>query len=99
MLLRFTQLLVLGAFALAFACDTGAGRIDEACRSNADCEPLELCATGLCEGGLGVCELRPTECSDTDDPVCGCDDMTYQNRCFATMAGVRLARTGPCIDP
>jgi NAD(P)-dependent dehydrogenase (short-subunit alcohol dehydrogenase family) len=74
-----------------------AGRIDTACQSNSDCAATELCATGLCEGGLGVCTDRPTTCPDTDDPVCGCDDETYQNRCFADMAGVRLARTGPCI--
>jgi len=29
--------------------------------------------------------------------VCGCDGQTYQNTCFADMAGVRLSRTGPCI--
>ena len=74
-----------------------AGRIDPACQSNDDCAATELCATGLCEGGLGVCTERPTMCPDTDSPVCGCDDQTYQNVCFADMAGVRLAHTGPCI--
>ncbi|TFH31661.1 MAG: hypothetical protein E4H00_03050, partial [Myxococcales bacterium] len=39
---------------------------------------------------------RPTMCPDTDSPVCGCDGQTYQNVCFADMAGVRLAITGPC---
>jgi hypothetical protein len=71
--------------------------IEAACRSNDDCAATELCATGLCEGGLGVCNERPTMCPDTDSPVCGCDGQTYQNGCFADMAGVRLARTGPCI--
>lgn len=70
--------------------------IDAACRSNSDCAATELCATGLCEGGLGVCTERPTMCPDTDSPVCGCDGQTYQNVCFADMAGVRLAITGPC---
>ena len=74
-----------------------AGSIDTACRSNDDCAPTELCATGLCEGGVGVCNERPTMCPDTDSPVCGCDGQTYQNACFADMAGVRLAVTGPCI--
>lgn len=74
-----------------------AGRIDTACRSNDDCAATELCATGLCEGGIGVCTERPTMCPDTDSPVCGCDGQTYQNTCFADMAGVRLARTGPCL--
>ena len=74
-----------------------AGRIDTACGSNDDCAATELCATGLCDGGLGVCTERPAMCPDTDSPVCGCDDQTYQNVCFADMAGVRLAHTGPCI--
>lgn len=74
-----------------------AGRIDTACRSNADCAPTELCATGLCENGLGLCDERPTMCPNTDSPVCGCDGQTYQNDCFAAMAGVRIAITGPCI--
>ncbi len=71
--------------------------IDDACTSNADCADTELCATGLCEGGLGVCTERPTMCPDTESPVCGCDGVTYENDCFATMDGVRLARTGPCL--
>ncbi len=84
--------------ALAVACgDTGAGRIDAACTSNADCEATELCATGLCEGGVGRCLTRPTTCDDTvTSLVCGCDGRTYQTECFASQAGVRLATRGPC---
>ena len=85
---------VLGALG---ACDPGAGRIDTACRSNADCAPDELCGTGFCEGGVGACIARPTTCPDTDDPVCGCDGLTYPNDCFASLAGIRLATEQPCI--
>lgn len=74
-----------------------AGRIDTACRSNADCAPTELCATGLCENGVGVCQERPVVCDESVvDEVCGCDGQTYQNDCFASLNGIRLARTGPC---
>jgi hypothetical protein len=83
--------------ALVLSCDSGAGRIDTACRSNADCADTQLCATGLCEGGLGLCVERPTSCPDTESPVCGCDDRTYQNGCFADLAAVRLAKTGACV--
>ena len=90
-------LLVVALAALAFGCDVGAGRIDAACTSNADCLPTELCGTGLCEGGLGRCLERPTTCDDTvTSLVCGCDRRTYQTECFASLAGVRLAKTGPC---
>lgn len=76
-----------------------AGSIDTACRSNADCAATELCATGICENGIGTCVERPTTCPDSDAPVCGCDGETYQNTCFADMAGVRLARQGACFPP
>ena len=82
---------------LLVACDTSAGRIDEACRSNTDCASTELCATGLCEGGIGVCIERPVMCDDVNNPVCGCDGKTYQSDCLADMAGVRLATNQPCV--
>ena len=91
--------LATGLFVLVLQGCGDAGRIDEACQSNDDCAATELCATGLCEGGLGVCAERPTICPDTDSPVCGCDGQTYQNDCFSDMAGVRIARTGPCGPP
>lgn len=100
-------LILLGQLALAASLIVSliqgcgdASRIDGACRSNDDCTATELCATGTCEGGLGVCTERPTMCPDTESPVCGCDGQTYQNVCFADMAGVRLSIAAPCIpDP
>lgn len=84
---------------LAFALGCGdSNSIDSACRSNADCAETEICATGICEGGIGICNARPTSCPDTDSPVCGCDGVTYQNTCFATIAGVRIAITLPCAE-
>jgi hypothetical protein len=94
--LRF-RLIAPCAMVLLSSCDSGAGRIDTACRSNSDCADTQLCATGLCEGGLGYCVERPTACPDTDSPVCGCDGRTYQNDCFADLAGIRLAQTGACV--
>lgn len=90
-------LLALCAAALAGACDTGAGRIDTACRSNDDCETTEICATGICEDGLGECFPIPTSCDDTISYVCGCDGRTYDNDCLATQARVRLASPQPCL--
>lgn len=82
---------------VAGACDTGAGRIDTACRSNDDCESTELCATGICENGLGECIPIPMSCEDTVQYVCGCDARTYDNECLAQQARVRLASPEPCL--
>lgn len=92
-----SNLCALSLLAFLIACDTSAGRIDQACSSNSDCASTELCATGLCEGGLGACIERPTTCEDVDNPVCGCDGRTYQTVCFASREGVRLATNQPCM--
>jgi hypothetical protein len=44
----------------------------------------------------GVCKPRPTVCSTVFDPVCGCDNVTYSNECFAVLAGVALQHLGAC---
>lgn len=94
--MSFHSVCLAALCALALGCGD-AGSIDTACRSNDDCAETELCATGICENGIGLCMERPTICPDTVQPVCGCDDETYQNVCFADMAGVRLAKQGPCL--
>lgn len=35
-------------------------------------------------------------CSDADDPVCGCNEITYGNPCKAERAGVYEYTKGPC---
>jgi len=97
MLSRHLQLLVACLALAALACGDDAGRIDRACTSNSDCAETELCGTGICEGGLGTCLPRPTECDDTITSfVCGCNGRTYQSECFASLDGVRLAQLGAC---
>ena len=44
----------------------------------------------------GVCRPVPQACPLVFDPVCGCDDETYGNRCEAAMAGVSIDHDGPC---
>lgn len=47
-------------------------------------------------GGFGFCMEVPFNCAVTQDFVCGCDGMNYQNECFADAAGVSLLVDGPC---
>ena len=46
----------------------------------------------------GVCELVPDLCIEIFQPVCGCDDQTYSNDCFASVAGVSVDSEGTCED-
>ena len=68
------------------------------CKTNAQCGKLQFCVkpTGKCDDE-GVCAPRPINvfCKKTD-PVCGCDDKTYDGQCFAHKAGVDVKHAGKC---
>jgi len=47
----------------------------------------------------GTCTKRPSGCTDVWDPVCGCNYVTYGNRCDAESAGANVLRVGTCEGP
>lgn len=76
------------------------------CEVGVSCKKGEDCAEGfMCFRKLGLCRepgfcehaLPPGACDGLDeDPVCGCDDLTYRNECEALAAGTSAAYRGAC---
>jgi len=66
------------------------------------CTDEQFCMheTGGCsEDAEGSCMDKPTVCTSHYSPVCGCDDMTYDNACLAAADGVNVASEGTCDQP
>lgn len=55
---------------------------------------------GICNSQdvLGICTPVPQFCPDVWEPVCGCNGVTYGNRCDAYAAGVSIAHEGECAQ-
>lgn len=78
------------------------------------CESPKTCggiAGDACDGGewcdfddcsisdaAGVCKIRPDDCPENIDPVCGCDQVTYDNVCKAHAMGMDVASQGACVS-
>lgn len=66
------------------------------------CDTGEFCkhAIGECDvvTVTGVCSATPASCPAVDDPVCGCDGVTYANECEADLGGVPIRLLGACPD-
>ena len=67
------------------------------CSANGDCLHDEYCDTA--HNGCwatGACRLRPAMCIEIYDPVCGCNELTYNNACIAALDGITVTKTGTC---
>jgi len=68
----------------------------------ADCGDDQYCAYEAAQGGCGildassVCKPRPEECAAVDEPVCGCNGMTYSSSCEAARDGWGVMSSGEC---
>lgn len=64
------------------------------------CGPEEFCEgpAGMCDviGSPGWCQMPDDDCGWLYDPVCGCNEVTYNNDCERQRAGVWLDYWGPC---
>lgn len=47
----------------------------------------------------GVCKPIAEMCTEQYAPVCGCNDKTYANACFAAREGISVASQGECAPP
>tara|TARA_B110000037_G_C17094504_1_gene495410 strand:+ start:682 stop:936 length:255 start_codon:yes stop_codon:yes gene_type:complete len=60
------------------------------------CESVPKVDNGICIDSSTVDDS--TFCMEINDPVCGCDGVTYSNSCFADISGVNSHLAGVCCD-
>ena len=66
------------------------------CASIADCPSGTYCDKSACDSPSGTCELFPAECVNEEQPVCGCDGLTYFDHCLRQASGIAAETPGPC---
>jgi len=82
--------------------DDDNGNRDNRCDNNDDCEDDQFCNLPECgrnTNDQGRCidgGQNRNGCSRNHDPVCGCDQRTYDNECIAQEHGVSIDYNGKC---
>jgi hypothetical protein len=68
---------------------------DPVCQTSNDCEISYYCSKRSCEDAQGFCLPRPFE-EAIEQPVCGCDHITYWNDSLRQRYGISASTMGPC---
>jgi hypothetical protein len=66
------------------------------CTVPGDCPSGTYCEKTTCGAAAGTCELFPALCPSVEEPVCGCDGITYLDDCLRKANGATGSRQGPC---
>lgn len=75
---------------------TDSGTTSLRCSQLGDCPSGSYCHKNTCGESTGTCELFPAQCTNEDEPVCGCDRITYFNDCLRRASGIAASTPGPC---
>jgi hypothetical protein len=77
----------------------GMGGAPADCKLDTQCPGNQYCKKANCDDEDGHCTAPGPECRGTAaafEPVCGCDGITYWNRCVVEHEGFNVAAAGEC---
>ena len=99
MLIRFLSTVLLATAITACGGGGGGGGSGQSCTSSSECTQGSFWnfADGTCgRGGSGTCEAIPTVCTADVVPVCSCEQISFNNECYANAAAQSVATMGSC---
>ena len=71
------------------------GFLGATCAADEYCAYMEGTLCGAADAS-STCRKRPTSCPLTQNPVCGCNNTTYDNACLAAVAGNGVSASTAC---
>jgi hypothetical protein len=77
--------------------DAGSPPTPARCVDSTSCAAGTFCSKTTCSDATGTCELAPPVCDQQpENPVCGCDAITYYNDCLRQAAGIMASTPEAC---